>query len=63
MTSEEKVLQEIREKLNLIIVKISELKVAEEERKQFEIDKSNYQILIADYKKHKQALEDKYGKV
>ena len=61
MTSEEKVLEEIREKINLLFQKIAELKVTEDERKAFIKEKADYQVLINDYKLHKKALEEKYG--
>lgn len=56
MTPEEKVLAEIKEKIELLFQKIAELKVTEEERRQFEYDKSDYLVKIADYKKHRDAL-------
>ncbi len=56
MTSEEKVLAEIKERITELFTKIAELKVAEEERKAFEHEKSLYQIKIDDYKKHRDAL-------
>ena len=56
MTSEEKVLAELKEKIGLLFIKIAELKVTEEERKKFEIERTQYQVLIDDYKRHKEAL-------
>jgi hypothetical protein len=62
MTSEEKVLEELKEKITLLFIKIAELKVTEEERKEFEKEKAGYKRLIDDYKRHKEALEKRYGK-
>lgn len=62
MTPEEKVLEELKEKITLLFAKIQELKVTEEERRLFEYDKAQFQIRIDDYKKHKKLLEEKYGK-
>ncbi len=59
MTSEEKVLLEIKEKITLLFQKIDELKVTEQERKSFDKDKEDYSILIHDYKRHKKALEER----
>ena len=56
MTSEEKVLEELKEKIGLLFIKIAELKVTEEERKKFEAERVQYQVLIDDYKRHKEAL-------
>jgi hypothetical protein len=56
MTSEEKVLLEIKEKISELFSKITELKVTEQERKAFEYEKSLYQAKIDDYKRHKEAL-------
>ena len=61
MTPEEKVLEELKEKISLLFAKIAELKVTEEERAGFEYEKSLYQQKIDDYKKHKRMLEEKYG--
>ena len=60
MTSEEKVLVELKEKIGLLFIKIAELKVTEEERKKFETEKAEYKILIDDYKRHKEALMKRY---
>ncbi len=57
MTSEERVLEELREKINLLFHKIAELKVTEDERRAFEEEKSGFQKRLDDYKKHKLALE------
>lgn len=57
MTSEEKVLLELKEKIGELFLKISELKVTEEERQAFIKEKEEYQALISDYKKHKEAFE------
>jgi hypothetical protein len=62
MTSEEKVLEELKEKITLLFNKISELKVTEAERKLFEEEKATFQVRLDDYKKHKVMLEEKYGK-
>lgn len=62
MTSEEKVLAEIKSEIGLLMLKIKELIVTEIERVEFDKEKADYQILIVDYKKHKKALEEKYGK-
>jgi len=56
MNSEEKVLAEVKEKINLLFQKIAELKVTEGERRVFEEEKGKYRYLIEDYKKHKAAL-------
>ena len=56
MTPEERVLEEIKEKISLLFTKIAELKVTEQERKSFDKDKEDYTRLIHDYKKHKAAL-------
>jgi cell shape-determining protein MreC len=61
MTSDEKVLNEIKEYFTKIIEKIAELKVTEQERQLFEKDKEDYIKLIHDYKKHKAALLEKYA--
>ena len=60
MTSEEKVLEEIKERITELFAKISELKVTEEERRLFEYEKSIFQARLDDYKKHKKALEERY---
>ena len=57
MTSEEKVLEELKEKINLLFQKIAELKVTEEERRAFEVSKITFQVRLDDYKRHKLALE------
>ena len=62
MTSEEKVLEELKDKISLLFIKIAELKVTEDERKTFEEEKANYKVLIDDYKRHKEALKKRYGK-
>lgn len=62
MSSEEKVLEELKEKINLLFQKIAELKVTEEERREFERQKAEYKVLIEDYKRHKEVLIKKYGK-
>ena len=56
MTAEEKVLEELKEKIHILFDKIAELKVTQEERRAFELEKTNYKILIDDYKRHKEAL-------
>lgn len=63
MTSEEKVLEDLKEKIGVLFEQITKLKVTEEERKRFEQEKATFQIRIDDYKKHKAMLEEKYGKV
>jgi hypothetical protein len=57
MSSEEKVIEEIKDKINLLFSKIAELRVTEVERQAFEAEKAQYKILIDDYKAHKAALE------
>ena len=57
MTSEEKVLEELKEKIRELFSKIAELKVTQEERRVFEYEKSLYQAKVDDYKQHKEALE------
>ena len=59
MTPEEKVLEELKEKINLLFTKMAELKVIEAERRAFEADKAAYKVLIDDYKRHKKALEER----
>lgn len=59
MTPEEKVLSEIKDKINLLFSKIAELKVVEAERKSFEDEKALFQVRIDDYKAHKKALEER----
>lgn len=59
MTPEEKVLSEIKDKINLLFSKIAELKVTEAERETFEKDKALFQIRVEDYKAHKKALEER----
>ena len=59
MTPEEKVLEELKEKINTLFQKIQELKVTEQERASFEQDKKDYIIKIHDYKRHKKALEER----
>ena len=59
MTPEEKVLAEIKEKITELFGKISELKVTEQERRDWIKEKAEYQGKIADYKKHKKALEER----
>jgi hypothetical protein len=56
MTSEDKVLSEIKDRINELFIKIAELKVTEDERREFEYEKSLYQVKIDDYKRHKEAL-------
>ena len=56
MTSEEKVLAEIQEKIALLFTKIEELRVTEQERREFDKDKQEYIDKIHDYKRHKAAL-------
>ena len=57
MTSEDKVLKEIQDKINLLFQKIGELKVTEDERKAFIDSQADYLVKIADYKKHKLAFD------
>ena len=57
MTSEEKVLEELKEKITLLIQKIVELKVTEKERRDFEAERDKFYLRVADYKRHKAALE------
>ena len=59
MTSEEKVLAEIKEKIQELFGKISELKVTEQERIDWIKEKAEYQGKIDDYKKHKKAFEER----
>jgi hypothetical protein len=59
MTPEERVLEELKEKINLLVAKIAELKVTEEERKEYEEEKRTFQMRLDDYKKHKKALEER----
>lgn len=59
MTSEEKVLEELKEKINLLFHKIAELQVTKDERRAFEYEKSIFQKRLDDYKKHKLALEER----
>ena len=59
MTPEEKVLEEIKERITELFAKIAELKVTEEERKAFEYAKSQFQFRLDDYKKHKAMLEER----
>jgi hypothetical protein len=56
MTPEDKVLSEIKDRINELFIKIAELKVTEDERREFEYEKSLYQVKIDDYKRHKEAL-------
>ena len=56
MTPEERVLAEIKEYTNLLFTKLAELKVTENERNEFEMERAQYQVLIDDYKRHKEAL-------
>jgi len=59
MTSEEKVLEELKEKIRELVSKTSELKVTEDERRAFEYEKSTFQSRLDDYKAHKKALEER----
>lgn len=59
MTSEEKVLEEIKEKIKLLFQQISELKVTEKERAEFDYEKQQFKKRIDDYKKHKRMLEER----
>ena len=61
MTSEEKVLEEIKEKIKLLFTKIEELKVTEKERLDFETERDTFQLRVDDYKKHKLALEKRWN--
>jgi hypothetical protein len=61
MTSEEKVLIEIKEKIELLFTKIAELKVTEQERKDFEKERDSFQERVDDYKKHKLALDKRWN--
>ena len=61
MTSEEKVLAEIKEKIGELFIKIEELRVTKKERLDFENDKAQYKLLIDDYKRHKAALEKRWN--
>lgn len=54
MTPEEKVLLEIKEKINLLFEKIAELKVTEDMRRAFDAERAKYQVLVDDYKTHKE---------
>lgn len=58
MTPEEKVLNDIKDKIETLFSKINELKVTEAERNIFEEEKRVFQLRIDDYKKHKKSLED-----
>lgn len=57
MTPEDKVLNDITDSIAKLFSLIAELKVTEQERKDWEKDKAEYQGKINDYKKHKAALE------
>lgn len=57
MTPEEKVLNDITGSISKLFSLIAELKVTEEERKAWNKEKFEYEGKIADYKKHKAALE------
>ena len=61
MTSEEKVLNEIKKSIGTAMLKLQEItdrkKELAKERELFEKEKAEYQIKIIDYKKHKKALE------
>ena len=59
MTPEEKVLAEIKEKINELWSKIAELKVTEQERRDWIKEKAEYQGKIDDYKRHKKAFEER----
>jgi len=56
LTSEDKVLKEIEDKIKLLFSKIEELKVTERERNEFEMQKTQYKVKIDDYKRHYEAL-------
>ena len=62
MTSEERILEEIKEKIKKLWELIAELKVTEEERKAWEDSKLEFQARLDDYKLHKKRLEARYGK-
>ena len=57
MTSEEKVLEDLKEKIALLFQKITEVKVTEAERKAFNEERDKFQARLDDYKRHKAALE------
>jgi len=57
MTSDEKILNEIKESIKELFAKIAELKVTEDERRAWIKEKSEFQSRIDDYKRHKAALE------
>jgi len=59
MTPEEKVLEEIKERIKELFTRIQELRVTEDERRAFEYEKSLYQAKIDDYKRHKKTLEER----
>ena len=61
MTPEEKVLIELKEKIELLFTKIAELKVTEQERLDFEKERDNFQERVDDYKKHKLALDKRWN--
>jgi hypothetical protein len=63
MTSDEKVLAEIKDHLKQLGDMIVKMQVSKEERDEFEKQKAEYRVLIDDYKLHKKTLEEKYGKV
>ena len=62
MTSEEKVLNELKEKIALLFQKIQDLKVTEKERANFEKMRDTFQFRLDDYKKHKKAFEERVNK-
>ena len=56
MTPEDKVLDAIKQSFRTMAEQINQMKVTREEREAFEKTKSEYRLLVEDYKKHKEAL-------
>lgn len=56
MTPEDKVLDAIKQSIRTMAEQINQMKVTREEREAFEKTKSEYRLLVEDYKKHKEAL-------
>jgi hypothetical protein len=56
LTPEDKVLDAIKQSIRTMAEQINQMKVTREEREAFEKTKSEYRLLVEDYKKHKEAL-------
>jgi len=56
LTPEDKVLDAIKQSFRTMAEQINQMKVTREEREAFEKTKSEYRLLVEDYKKHKEAL-------